>query len=368
MKNRLLLITVILSMLLMLLAGSASAFERKENMGLPDADTPAEIQEISLSISGDGTAELGCYSLPLIPTFSFSSVEELCRSLANDFTDEILTEIESAERTEFKGTFREFLEGRRREDRVYVPYCKEEMVPLENREGYSNVTLLPSEALLQTWIWFHCRVNGEDVIIKMMYLDDGIVQDANNKGCSWFLSQSSFEVPNVHNIESFPRYKKIYEKEIKLKDRTANALVYEVVDDPRDSVSFIYDDIMVTILYKSESRVINDEWFSQLSFKPVPIGIKKDNPPVTSIKIGNPSGPMPSMSTVPRNSVHQLGVSVNGGAVAPNADIVWTVSDMSFASIDANGKLAIKNKAGTLVLTAKEPASGTTAAIVLRIT
>ncbi|MDR0490026.1 MAG: Ig-like domain-containing protein [Oscillospiraceae bacterium] len=98
------------------------------------------------------------------------------------------------------------------------------------------------------------------------------------------------------------------------------------------------------------------------------ITVTSSVPAITSIKICTASGPAPSLYSVPRNSIHQFGVLLNNDATIEGVSIVWTVSDTSGAAVDANGKVTINNKSGMVILTAKEPVSGLSAAIVLRIT
>ncbi|MDR0490004.1 MAG: fibronectin type III domain-containing protein [Oscillospiraceae bacterium] len=89
-------------------------------------------------------------------------------------------------------------------------------------------------------------------------------------------------------------------------------------------------------------------------------------PPITSLKIGTVDGSAPSMFTASRNSTIQFGTIVNAGAL--DEGVVWTVSDQSFAVVDANGTVTVLNKMGTVVLMVTDPASGICSAIVIRIT
>ncbi|MDR0490887.1 MAG: hypothetical protein LBH28_06555, partial [Oscillospiraceae bacterium] len=73
-------------------------------------------------------------------------------------------------------------------------------------------------------------------------------------------------------------------------------------------------------------------------------------PIVTFIKIAKESGIVPSMFTISRNSTEQFIIVANDGVSLTG--IVWRVSDPSFATVDENGKVVIKNKAGMVVLTA----------------
>ena len=69
-------------------------------------------------------------------------------------------------------------------------------------------------------------------------------------------------------------------------------------------------------------------------------------------------------TTVMRGGTYAFNVTVNPGA--PTDDIVWTISNATFAIVKPDGVVTILNKTGTAVLTATAP-SGVTSSIVLRI-
>ena len=73
----------------------------------------------------------------------------------------------------------------------------------------------------------------------------------------------SHNSPNLNNLGE--QHEKIYNKQIKLKDREVTALVYEYKTDNRDSIKFIYNDFLVDI--RCDQQVWNDNWFSSLSFE-----------------------------------------------------------------------------------------------------
>jgi len=82
--------------------------------------------------------------------------------------------------------------------------------------------------------------------------------------------------------------------------------------------------------------------------------------PVTSIKIDAPSA-----VTVMRDKVYKFEVILNEGALGDG--IVWSVSNATYATVDADGNVKTSNKTGTAVLTATDPVSGLSNSIVLRI-
>jgi hypothetical protein len=74
----------------------------------------------------------------------------------------------------------------------------------------------------------------------------------------------------------------------------------------------------------------------------------------------------PSMLSVQRNKQYTITLDISPAHALPD-EIVWTVSDPTFAIVK-DGVVTVLNKMGTAVLTAKDPESGATHSIVLRIT
>ena len=71
------------------------------------------------------------------------------------------------------------------------------------------------------------------------------------------------------------------------------------------------------------------------------------------------------VETVARGNVYNFGLILNEGASGEN--IVWSVSDPSFALIDDTGNIYILNKTGTVRLIATDPVNGLSNSITLRI-
>ena len=85
-----------------------------------------------------------------------------------------------------------------------------------------------------------------------------------------------------------------------------------------------------------------------------------NNVPITSLKID--ASPV---TTVARNGIYSFDLLLNEGATGDN--VVWTVSDPSFAIIDEEANIYILNKTGTVRLIATDPVSGLMHSITLRI-
>jgi len=82
--------------------------------------------------------------------------------------------------------------------------------------------------------------------------------------------------------------------------------------------------------------------------------------PITSIQID-----APPTTTVVRGGSYSFRATLNEGALS--GGIVWSVSNPLYATVDNNGAVTILNKTGTVILTAKDPDSGLSHSIVLRI-
>jgi len=82
--------------------------------------------------------------------------------------------------------------------------------------------------------------------------------------------------------------------------------------------------------------------------------------PITSIKIDAAAA-----ITAIRGGVYEFGVILNEGASANG--IVWSANNPLYASVDANGKVTILNRAGSVILTATDPESKLSHSIVIRI-
>jgi hypothetical protein len=82
--------------------------------------------------------------------------------------------------------------------------------------------------------------------------------------------------------------------------------------------------------------------------------------PITFIKIDS----LP-ITTVSRNQQLTFGLILNEGASSEN--VIWSVSNKLFATVDNNGTVTIQNHIGTTLLKAYDPDSGLSASISLRI-
>ena len=91
-----------------------------------------------------------------------------------------------------------------------------------------------------------------------------------------------------------------------------------------------------------------------------------DQVPITFIKISIGGSDVPSTLSLARNSTLQFDVLLNEGV--SGGDLVWSVSDRSFATTDTTGRVTTLNKSGMVVVTVTDPATGISQSTILRIT
>jgi len=214
---------------------------------------------------------------PLMNPLEYDTVGDLSRGISKGFSETDLQDIEKEEAGEKRGAFRAFIENRKAQNNLYVPYIKDKPITLRDEEGFSNILLFPSEIHRQPTIWFFFLAGGSNSFINTTYVDSFLSQDtmkeANEKGYSWLIKQIDPAMLNVDNLKSFPEYadtiKDIYEKEIILKKKKVEATIYEYYDDPRLHVYFVYDNLLIRVTSMPET--LTPEWYECLDFKPVPL-------------------------------------------------------------------------------------------------
>ena len=144
---------------------------------------------------------------------------------------------------------------------VPQPMLDNKLITYRNKEGFSNITFFVNELYGLPWIWYFPTVStGENFYIAITYLPDGERQ--RNMTASEVIKELS---PNSANIDNLGKqHENICNRQIGLGDREVTALVIEYKEDTRDSIFFVYEDLLVMV--RCNSDVWSDQWFSTLSF------------------------------------------------------------------------------------------------------
>ena len=144
---------------------------------------------------------------------------------------------------------------------VPQPMLDNKSITYRNKEGFSNITFFVNELYGLPWIWYFPTVStGENFYIAITYLPD--VERQRNMTASEVIKELS---PNSANIDNLGKqHENICNRQIALGDREVTALVIEYKEDTRDSIFFVYEDLLVMV--RCNSDVWSDQWFSTLSF------------------------------------------------------------------------------------------------------
>lgn len=193
---------------------------------------------------------------------STDSVDELIDNVSQNTINEIIEFIEETEND--KGQFRELISDIQN-DSLFIPYHQGKEMSYQNKEGFSNIILSPSDLYDNPWIkYFPDEKQSGIRFISIMSLSDDINTRANRSDISKLISEIDTNAPNIDNYYEFESYKKIYISEIQLSGSVVNALIYEYKEDNRIYIKFAYDEVLVSILTFNEKAAY--DWLKDFSF------------------------------------------------------------------------------------------------------
>ena len=193
-------------------------------------------------------------------TFDFDSYEEMINAFSSKKQNSEGYTIQSLKRL-MGGTYAHFVDKVKSDKSFPHPMLEGDPITYRNEEGFSNITFLGNELYNLPWIWYFPTVStGENFYIAITYLPDGERQ--RNMTASEVIKELS---PNSANIDNLGKqHENICNRQIALGDREVTALVIEYKEDTRDSIFFVYEDLLVMV--RCNSDVWSDQWFSTLSF------------------------------------------------------------------------------------------------------
>lgn len=202
----------------------------------------------------DGTPDLAN------ATFSFNTYDEMLSAFLTYDTNKSSYTIQDY-KFMLGEAYTSFLEKIEANRSVPQPMLDNKSITYRNKEGFSNITFFVNELYGLPWIWYFPTVStGENFYIAITYLPDGERQ--RNMTASEVIKELS---PNSANIDNLGKqHENICNRQIALGDREVTALVIEYKEDTRDSIFFVYEDLLVMV--RCNSDVWSDQWFSTLSF------------------------------------------------------------------------------------------------------
>lgn len=229
----------------------------------PDLVTDAEAKESPTTISTVSQVSSDAPPPEYIYPLDFDSIDELKNAANVENGESILSEFTANGVSAEQLAKVEILLNKIQAQGKVFPCLNGKAVALQDKEGYPNISLFPSEAYRLPWIFFHPAVStGKNYYIKIALLPDSLTQGQDSLTASAVIKELSPDSPNVGNLGS--RHKAIYEQTIRLLDREVTALVCEFKEDARNRVTFVYDDLLVEV--NGDPTIWSSQWFSTLSF------------------------------------------------------------------------------------------------------
>ncbi len=153
---------------------------------------------------------------------------------------------------------------------VYAPQLGGADLPLQNREGFSNITVFESELYGLPWVWYHCVRGETDVTVKMTYLScvEGVdAGAAATMPCDQVLRSISPNAVNVDNFENYASYERVSEVRLMLADGEVSALKYELVGRKEIFVSFVCGEVFVSVA--ADASALTEDFWQQFSLRVV---------------------------------------------------------------------------------------------------
>ena len=199
-------------------------------------------------------------------SYNFNSYNELVQALTKKTSSKYSTlRIEQGDYgTAYQNTLAKFANG---DIKVAIPQIDESEMILQNKDGYSKITLFTCELYCLPWIWYHCVVNDQKVTVRVSYLD-AIYNVENSQNTTYAQILKSIApggAPSPENYQKYESYKSIYEKNIVLNDGTSvTAMISELKNDSNVYVSFYYDGLLI-VLY-GDGELFSDIFWSSFSF------------------------------------------------------------------------------------------------------
>lgn len=202
----------------------------------------------------DGTPDLAN------ATFSFNTYDEMLSAFLTYDTNKSSYTIQDY-KFMLGEAYTGFLEKIEANRSVPQPMLDNKSITYRNKEGFSNITFFVNELYGLPWIWYFPTVStGENFYIAITYLPDGERQ--RNMTASEVIKELSPNSANIDNLGN--QHESICNRQISLGDREVTALIIEYKEDTRDSIFFVYEDLLVMV--RCNSDVWSDQWFSTLSF------------------------------------------------------------------------------------------------------
>jgi len=197
-------------------------------------------------------------------SYSFDSYQDVVQALTQKNSSEysMLRAEQDDYGTVYQNTLSKFTSA---DITVAIPQINNNVISLQNNDGYANITLLTSDLYNFPWIWYHCVVNNQKFDVRISYLD--AIYNVENSQKTTYTQILKLIAPNAPSPENYPKYesyKSIYEKDLVLKDGvTVTAMISELKDNSKEYVMLYYDGLLI-VLY-GDCELFVEDFFESFS-------------------------------------------------------------------------------------------------------
>ena len=197
-------------------------------------------------------------------SYSFASYQDVINALTKKDSDTFseLRKEQANYGTIYQKTLSEFESG---EIKIAVPQFNGMPIPLRDKDGYDNISLLTCELYHLPWLWYHCVVENRNLDVKISYLN--VIENNEIQSAESYYEVLHLIAPNApspDNYNQYESYKSIYEKKVILKNGVVvTAMLSELKNDSKMYVMF-YDDNMLISLY-ADSGLFTEPFFKSFS-------------------------------------------------------------------------------------------------------
>lgn len=130
---------------------------------------------------------------------------------------------------------------------LYIPMNHGKELPLQNRVGFPNISLLANELYGMPWLLYHCVYNDTKIGVRVTYPSILNNEEVSAAKTAWeVLKVIAPNAPLPDNFQSNESYRNVYEKELMISGEKVLALIQEC-NDNTVYVSFLLKDVYVIV-------------------------------------------------------------------------------------------------------------------------
>ena len=248
---------------------SSNSTSNSANNGISDSQYAADMQYSSFRYDSNNELYRG------LRDFDINILQEI-NDVENRYMMDTSNKTHVTENEQKNGIFGNMRNQLLTENTALIPYYRGEEIPYDNKEGFSNITVFTSENYRKPHILYKGQFDSGKINFFIQYYDRNLLDEANEKGASWLISQISPDAVNIYNYKKIfaeTEYNDVtvYEKEIQLGDRDVLAMIHDITFEENYrslSIYFVYDDILVRAVASPETAefILPDITFREIDF------------------------------------------------------------------------------------------------------